>query len=93
MLTADLVAAEERLTTLSSRAMNVVDSAAVACLRLTLYTTLDRSDRSVEVCLEYQRRRGVIWSAHPTDDEVRREYELFWESSGAVRSKNLLTCR
>jgi PAS domain S-box-containing protein len=78
LLTADLAAAEERLTTLSHRAGNLVDTAAVACLRLTLYTTLDRSDRGVEVCLEYLRHEGVHWSPHPTKDEVRQEYERIW---------------
>src|SRR5450631_2164725 len=50
LLTADLAASEERLIMLSRRAGNLVDIAAVACLQLTLYTTLDRSDRGVEVC-------------------------------------------
>jgi predicted ATPase/signal transduction histidine kinase len=75
LLTADLVAAEERLITLSRRAGNLVDIGAVACLRLTLYTTLDRSDRGVEICLEYLQRGGVHWSPHPTRDEARQEYE------------------
>src|SRR5258708_922637 len=85
LLTADLAAAEERLTMLSSRAGNLVDIAAVACLRLTLYTTLDQSDRGVEVCLEYLQRDGVHWSPHPTQDEVRQEYERIWRQLG-VRS-------
>jgi PAS domain S-box-containing protein len=75
LLTADLAAVEERLTMLSRRAKIPVDIAAVACLQLTLYTTLDRSDRGVEVCLEYLKRGAVHWSPHPTADEVRREYE------------------
>jgi PAS domain S-box-containing protein len=75
LLTADLAAAEERLTMLSQRAKNLLDTAIVACLRMTLYTTLDRSDRGVEVCLDYQRHRGTHWSPHPTNDEVRQEYE------------------
>ena len=82
LLTADLAAAEERLAELSLRARNLVDIAAVACLRLTLYTTLDRSDRGVEVCLEYQRRGGVHWRSHPTQDEVRQEYERIWQQLG-----------
>jgi GAF domain-containing protein len=52
-------------------------------LRLTLYTTLDRSDRGVEVCLEFLRRGGVQWSAHPTPDEVRCEYEQIWQHIGS----------
>jgi PAS domain S-box-containing protein len=79
LLTADLVAAEERLLMLSRRAGNLVDIAAVARLRLTLYTTLDRSDRGVEVCLEYLQRGGVYWSPHPTMDDVRHEYDRIWQ--------------
>jgi PAS domain S-box-containing protein len=82
LLTADLATAEERLTMLSRRARNLVDIAAVACLQLTLYTTLDRSDRGVEVCLEYLQRGGVHWSPHPTADEVRREYDRIWRQVG-----------
>ena len=59
---------------MSERATNLVDSAAVTCLRAELYTTSDQSDRAVEVCLDYLRRIGVDWSPHPTKDEVRREY-------------------
>ena len=82
LLTADLAAAEERLTALSLCARNLVDIAAVACLRLTLYTTLDRSDQGVEVCLEYQRRQGVHWPPHPSHSEVRQEYERIWQQLG-----------
>ena len=74
-LTSRLASAEERLSVLSRRTSNLVDTAAVACLRMTLYTTLDRSDRAVEVGLEYLRRVGVDFSPHPTDDDVRQEYE------------------
>jgi PAS domain S-box-containing protein len=83
LLTADLAAAEERLIMLSRRAGNLVDIAAVACLQLTLYTTLDRSDRGVEVCLEFLQRGGVHWSPHPTTDEVRHEYERIWQQVGS----------
>jgi PAS domain S-box-containing protein len=82
LLVADLAAAEERLIMLSRRAGSLVDIAAVACLRLTLYTTIDRSDRSVEVCLEYLQRVGVHWSPHPTKDVVRAEYERIWRQIG-----------
>jgi PAS domain S-box-containing protein len=82
LLTADLAAAEERLIMLSRRAGNLVDIAAVACLRLTLYTTLDRSDRGVEVCLQFLQRGGVHWSPHPITDEVRSEYDRIWHLVG-----------
>ncbi len=81
-LTGRLASAEERLSLLSRRAANLVDTAAVACLRMTLYTTLDRSDRAVDVGLEYLRRVGVDFSPHPTDDDVRREYDRLWRHLG-----------
>jgi PAS domain S-box-containing protein len=90
LLTADLAAAEERLTRLSLSARNLIDTAAVACLRLTLYTTLDRSDRGVEVCLEYQRHRGVHWPPHPTHDQVRQEYERIWQQLGSRSIEELI---
>jgi PAS domain S-box-containing protein len=77
-LTGELAAAEERLTMLSSRAANTVDQSTVACLRVDLYTTLDRSDGAVAVCLAYLRHLGVDWSPHSTDEEARREYERIW---------------
>ena len=83
LLTGDLAAAEERLSKLSSRARNLVDIAAVVCLRLTLYTRLDRSDRAIEMCLEYLRRVGIAWSPHPTEETVRREYEWLWRQLGS----------
>ena len=73
---------------LAARTATLIDSAAVACLRLELYTTLDRSDRGVELCLEYLRRIGVQWSPHPTKEEVRTEYDEIWRriGSGSVES-------
>jgi len=73
-LTGNLAAAEERLATLSLRAANLVDKAAVACLRTTLYTTLDRASRAAEICLDYLREAGIAWSLHPTDEEIHEEY-------------------
>src|ERR1700733_13728472 len=82
-LSSQLTAAEERLAVLAARAATLGDSAAVACLRLELYTTLDRSDRGVELCLEYLRSIGVQWSPHPTKEEVRTEYDEIWLRIGS----------
>jgi PAS domain S-box-containing protein len=82
-LTGEPTAAAERLAMLSSRAANRVELAAVACLRMDLYTTLDQSDRAVAVCLDYLRDLGVEWSPHPTEEEVRREYERTWSQLGS----------
>src|SRR5258705_7017650 len=82
-LTGDLAAAEERFATLSLRAANLVDKAAVACLRAALYTTLARADRAVEICVEYLREAGIACSPHPSDEDVRQEYECLWTQLGS----------
>ena len=82
-LTGDLTAAEERLATLSGRAASLVDKAAAACLRTAVYTTLYRSDRAVDICLEYLREAGIAWSPHPTDEEIREEFDCLWRRLGS----------
>ena len=77
-LIGELAEAEARLTTLVSRAKDPVAQATVACLRIDLYTTLNRSDVAIDVCLSYLRRMGVEWSSHPTEEEARQEYERAW---------------
>jgi predicted ATPase/signal transduction histidine kinase/GAF domain-containing protein/CheY-like chemotaxis protein len=81
-LSSQLPVAEQRLAMLATHSANLVDGAKVACLRLELYTTLDRSDRGVELCLEYLRRIGVHWSPHPTKEEVQTEYDEIWRRIG-----------
>jgi PAS domain S-box-containing protein len=89
-LTGALADAENRLTMLSGRAAGLLEFAAVTCLQEDLHTTLDRSDRSIEVAIDYLRRVGVTWSAHPTQDEVRHEYERIWQLIGSRPIEALL---
>src|SRR5262249_35833488 len=58
-LTANMAAAEDRLSMLAQRAQTSHDTAVVAGLRLRVSTALDRSDRGVEICLEFLRGRGT----------------------------------
>jgi hypothetical protein len=92
LLTTNIVAAENRLSMLSQRAKSAHHIAIVTRLRLTLYQTMDRSDRAVEVCLEYLRRSGTDWSPHPTSDEAHREYHRIWTQLGTGKSRNSLIC-
>ncbi|MDB5500759.1 MAG: histidine kinase [Tardiphaga sp.] len=73
-LTNDLENAEKRLSMLSSRTENLLDLAAVTSLRLEVYIMLARSERFIEVGLEYLRQVGIEWSPHPTDDDLQKEY-------------------
>ncbi|MDE1184757.1 AAA family ATPase [Paraburkholderia sp.] len=74
-LTGDTDRARTRLGVLATRADSLVDRAAVAWLRVTLFTALDRSDVAVELCLDYLRSVGVDWTAHPSRDDALAEYD------------------
>jgi predicted ATPase len=82
-LTGELAAADERLTALPNRTVNTVERAAVACLHMDLCTMLVQTERAVAVALDYLRQVGIEWSPHPTEDEVRREYEQIWSRLGS----------
>jgi PAS domain S-box-containing protein len=89
-LTGELKAAEECLTTLTSRAKSTVELAILASMRADLYPMLGQSDRAVAVCLDYLRHLGVEWSPHPTVEEVRREYEHIWSQLGKREIEDLI---
>ena len=77
-LTGALGPAEERLNLLSPRAANTVERATITRLRLNVYTTLDQSERAVEVCLDYLAHLGVEWLPHPTQEQALGEYQRIW---------------
>lgn len=81
-LTGQLYVADKRLATLSSRAATTIERADVACLQMDVYLLLDRSDAAVAVCLAYLQHVGIAWSAHPSDAEVRLEYDHIWTLLG-----------
>jgi PAS domain S-box-containing protein len=89
LLTMDMSAAESRLSMLAQCANTAHDLAVVVRLRLTLYAALERFDRGVEVFLEYLRGHGTDWSAHPTDEEVLREYDRLWSLVGSRQIEEL----
>ena len=82
-LTGDLASAEKHLATLSPLTANLVDSAAVTCLSVELYTNLDQADRAVDIGLRYLKQIGIEWGLHPTDDEISREYARIWQQLGS----------
>jgi len=90
LLTADMVAAEGRLTVLARRARSRHDFAVVTRLQVTLYTTLDRSDRAIEVFLAYLRLNGTEWPSHPSRDDVLREYNRILQLVGNREIEDLI---
>ena len=89
-LTGQPLVADERLVTLSDRAVTTIERALVACLQLDVYLVLDQSDRAVAVCLAFLRHVGIEWSAHPSDEEVRREYDRIWTRLGERTIEDLV---
>jgi signal transduction histidine kinase/GAF domain-containing protein len=67
-----------------------VERATVASLRVDLYTTLDQSSRAIAVGLDYLRHLGIDCSPHPTEEEVRREYERIWLQLGSRTIESLI---
>jgi predicted ATPase len=90
LLTAEMEAAEKRLSMLAARVNRAHDLAVVTRSQLTLHAALDRLDRGIEICLEYLRRDGATWSAHPTSDEVQREYDRIWSLLGDRQIEDLV---
>ncbi|MBV8486341.1 MAG: AAA family ATPase [Verrucomicrobia bacterium] len=88
-LTGQFSLAEERLLMLGQKAAGVVDRAAVVRAQIDLYASLDQSQRAVEAGLQYLRGVGVAWPTHPTDEEVRQEYDRIWRQLGSRSIESL----
>ena len=92
-LTGALAEAEARLAELASRAVSLPDLATVTRLRVDLFMTLGRSDRAVAVGLDYLRRVGIAWSAHPTKARGAAGIRAACGGSlGTARSRRCSTC-
>jgi PAS domain S-box-containing protein len=89
-LTNDVENAEARLSMLADRTQNIVDLAAVTSLRLEVYIMLARSERFVEIGLDYLRQVGIDFSRHPTDDDARQEYERLEQRLGSRQIEDLI---
>ena len=74
-LTGEPAMAAERVELLRSRAADTVELAMATCLGIDVYMTLGQMDRAVAIGLDYLRRPGIEWPLHPTEEQVRSEYE------------------
>jgi PAS domain S-box-containing protein len=81
-LVGDLASAEQRLARAATHAANLIDEAAVTCVRLALYTVLRRRDCAIEIGLEYLAKVGIAFSPHPTDQEVVDEHQRLQQLLG-----------
>ncbi|MCF4996841.1 AAA family ATPase [Pseudomonas syringae] len=90
LLTGQLPAADKRLTALLAHATTTIERGNVACLLMDDYLLMDRSDGAVSVCLDYLRHVGIEWSARPSDQEVREEYDRIWTLLGDRSIEDLI---
>ncbi|MEJ2425586.1 MAG: AAA family ATPase, partial [Candidatus Thiodiazotropha sp.] len=75
-LSGALETAESHLTALSAHTLDIVDRASIACLHIDLCMSLDEIGRAVVVGLDYLGHLGIEWTAHPTEEQARSEYDL-----------------
>ena len=93
LLTGEMTAAAERLNVLSitcRRNRRWTRLGGSACTS-GMYTTLDQhAVARLPLGLDYLRHLGYEWSPHPTDEEVRREYERIWSKLGSRAIERLI---
>ncbi len=89
-LTGQLIAADQRLAALMDQASTTVERGQITCLQMDVHLLLDRSDRAVAASLDYMRHVDIDLSAHPHDDEVRREYDQIWLRLGDRSIESLI---
>jgi PAS domain S-box-containing protein len=89
-LTGAMVAADERLKALASRAGTPLERASIACLHIDLHITVAQSRRALAIGLDYLRHLGIKWSLSPTDNDVRREYDRIWSQLGTRSIEDLI---
>jgi len=75
LLVGEPATAENRLVRLLAHATNSEERRSIACLRMDVYTTADKSSHAVAVGLDYLRELGMDWPLHPKAAEARLEYD------------------
>ena len=88
--TGALQAAEKRLAALATRAVGTIQRCVVAHRRADLYTMLGAGEPAVTVALDCLRHAGIDWSMHPTEVEMRVEYERYWSQLGSRAIEDLV---
>jgi predicted ATPase len=85
-----IVEAEDRLRSLSIRAVTTEERVSVACLQVDLYQGVDRSDEAVAVGLRALRHLGVNLPERPTEADAQRAYDAIWTRLGDRAIEDLI---
>jgi PAS domain S-box-containing protein len=89
-LTGELTVAIEHVEILRSRAAGADELARATCLGIDVCMTLGQIDRAIDICLEYLCHVGIYWSAHPTEEQARSEYERIWSQLGSRQIEEMM---
>ncbi len=89
-LTGDLTVAAERLAMLRSCATDAVELAMATCLGIDVYMTLGQMDRAIAIGLDYLRDVAIDWPLHPTEEQVKIEYQRIWSQLGGREVEELI---
>jgi PAS domain S-box-containing protein len=81
-LTGELAIAAEHMEMLRTRASGPVELAMATCVGIDVYMTLGQMDRAIAVCLDYLQHLAIDWPHHPTENQVKREYQRIWSQLG-----------
>jgi predicted ATPase/signal transduction histidine kinase len=88
--TGEASSAAERADRLRTRATDTVELAMATCLGIDDYMMLGNSDRAIAIALDYFRRIGIDWPLHPTDEQVRGEYERTLSQLGSRQISEMI---
>jgi predicted ATPase/two-component sensor histidine kinase len=81
-LTAQLAAADERLTKLEPFIGTLLERSAVTQLRVTICSGQNQQQRAMDLTLDFLRSYGIDWPARPTRDEVMQQYSAMRQRMG-----------
>ena len=89
-LTGEPGAAAERVEALRARAAGTVELAMATCLGIDIYMALGQIDGALAVGRDYLRHLAIDWPLHPTDEQVRSEYERVWSHLGSRAIEDIM---
>ncbi len=75
IVNSEMEAAEAQIASILQRPLSITEEAQATCLSVLLQFTLGRSENAVEVALRFLNKVGFDWSHHPTEQDVRVEYD------------------
>jgi predicted ATPase/signal transduction histidine kinase len=90
LLTGDFETAEQLIERLLPRGRSKVDEATVYHLKVQLHILKSEIQQTVDTALTCLRGLGIDMPAHPTDEQVRAEYEAVWRALNGRTIESLI---